>query len=150
MHPHSFKSVALILFATSIFVGGCSTVNPARTQAGNNLSNFKTVYVVTHGGSSVDMDTHLQNTLLDRGLKVSAGSENAKPINVDMYAIYTDTWRWDLTMYLKSLQIQFYETKNGTLIASGSFSNGILHSWPDAGKKVAEVVATMYGEKRPE
>jgi len=144
------KFFALLLLAASLCFSACSTVNPARTQAESNLRTFKTAYVVTHGGSSFDMDQHLQNALLDRGLKVSAGPEKAKPTDVEMYAIYTDTWRWDLTMYLKSLQIQFYETKNGTLVASGSFSNGILHSWPDAGKKVSEVVATMYGEKKVE
>jgi hypothetical protein len=53
-------------------------------------------------------------------------------------------------MYLKALQIQFYDGKTGTLITSGSFSNSLFHSWPDAGAKVAEVISTMYGDQRLE
>ncbi len=93
------------------------------------------------------MDGHLEDALAARGLNVRSGDEAVKPADVDFYATYNDTWRWDITMYLKDLQIRFYQSKSNALISSGSFSNSFMHSFPDAGKKVSEVVATMYGEK---
>lgn len=138
------------LIAVLACMSGCSTINPATIQSETKLRSFKTAYVVTHGGNSADMDTHLQEALVNRGLEVRAGPESSKPTDVGFYAVYSDSWKWDLTMYLKELHIQFYEAKSGVLLASGSFSNSLLHSFPDPGKKVADVVATMYGEKPPD
>jgi len=138
-----------VVFAGSILMGllsGCSTVNPASVAAGSKLKGMKSAYVYTHGGSSADMDTHVEEALLDRGLRVRAGLESEKPTDVDFYVRYDDSWRWDVTMYLKELHIQFYDAKDGALLASRSFSNSLLHTFPDPRKKVSEVVATMYGE----
>lgn len=92
------------------------------------------------------MDSYVQESLITRGIRVRAGPETSIPNDVDFYVTYSDSWRWDLTMYLKELHIHFYDAKSGALIASGSFSNSLLHSFPDPGKKVSEVIATMYGE----
>ncbi len=66
--------------------------------------------------------------------------------DVDFYVRYADSWKWDITIYLKELHIQFYDVKDGVLLASGSFSNSFLHSFPDPGQKVSDVIASMYGE----
>jgi len=139
----------LALVAALVLTGlleGCSTVNPASIQANSKLRSMQSAYVYTHGGSSADMDAEVQEALINRGLTVRAGPEEGKPTDVDFYVRYADSWRWDLAMYLKSLHIQFYDAKSGALLASGSFSNSFLHSFPDPGQKISEVVATMFGE----
>ncbi|HEY5079035.1 MAG TPA: hypothetical protein VII43_04285 [Opitutaceae bacterium] len=139
--------VSALLLAGLVCFSGCSTINPASTLPQSNLRGYKSAYVVAHGGNSADMDAHMQEALISRGVSVRAGPESAKPSDVDFYVVYTDSWRWDLMMYLKDLNIQFYEAKTGAMIASGSFSNSFLHSFPNPGKKVSDVIATMYGEK---
>jgi hypothetical protein len=146
---HRGLSVFVFIFSVLVCLSGCSTVNPAHTQSNFNLRSLRSVYVVTHGGSSADMDAHMQDALVSRGLIVRAGPETAKPSDIDFYVTYADSWQWDFSMFLKELHIQFYDAKNGALIASGSFSNSFLHTYPDPGKKVAEVIATIYGEETP-
>jgi len=151
LHPLAPKRrgalVSALLLAGLVCFSGCSTINPASTLPQSNLRGYKSAYVVAHGGNSADMDAHMQEALISRGVSVRAGPESAKPSDVDFYVVYTDSWRWDLMMYLKDLNIQFYEAKTGAMIASGSFSNSFLHSFPNPGKKVSDVIATMYGEK---
>jgi hypothetical protein len=145
--PRFRKLASAALLAALVCLSGCSTVNPASTLPQSSLRSFKSAYVVAHGGNSADMDTHMQEALISRGVSVRAGPESAKPADVDFYVVYSDSWRWDLMMYLKDLNIQFYEAKTGAMLASGSFHNSLLHSFPNAGKKVSDVIATMYGEK---
>jgi hypothetical protein len=144
------KILSLLLAVSALAFTGCSTVNPATTQLNSKLSSMKSAYVITHGGTSADMDLHLQEALVKRGLTVKAGPEESKAADVDFYASYTDTWRWDLTMYLKELHIAFYDAKSGALLASGSFNNSFLHSFPNPADKVRDVIATMYGERPQE
>jgi hypothetical protein len=140
------KLASISFLAALAILSGCSTINPASALPGSNLRDLKAAYVVTHGGNSADMDSYVQESLITRGIRVRAGPETSIPNDVDFYVTYSDSWRWDLTMYLKELHIHFYDAKSGALIASGSFSNSLLHSFPDPGKKVSEVIATMYGE----
>jgi hypothetical protein len=143
------KTRALFLAIASLIalVSGCSTVNPGKQYGGVRLESLKTAYIVRHAKSSRDIDTYIQDALAERGVKASRGPMEAKPKDVDFYVEYVDHWKWDLSMYLWSLDIRFADNATGGLIASGSFKQGLLHSFPDPQKKVAEVIEQIYHPK---
>ncbi len=147
LNPKRIASI-LIGFLT-LLLGGCSTTNEVHVAADSNLKGYKTAYLVVHGGNSSDMDGHIEDALVDRGVRVRSGTEEGKPADVDFYVTYDDTWRWDITMYLKDLRIAFTDRRSGERLASGYYSNSLVHSFPNPGATVSGVIATMYGEPLP-
>jgi len=130
----------LLLLVPVIALSGCATasgvvVNPAARRA-----VYRTAYVVVHGGSSQDMDAHLQRELLRHGISVSAGPEGSAPANAQLIVRYSDDWRWDLKMYLRSFDVMVSDARTNTLLATGSWENSAVHGFYNEDKVVAKVV----------
>jgi hypothetical protein len=138
------KTMYVSLVLVALTVGGCSTVNPGRLYNGARLSDYKTAYVVRHANSTRDVDAFVQEALSDHGIKSQVGPIEAKPKDVDFYVEYVDHWRWDLTMYLWSLDIRVERNSDGTLLGTGSFKQGFPHSFPDPKRKTHEVVDQIF------
>jgi hypothetical protein len=58
-------------------------------------------------GNSPDMNTYLTNALLKEGVSVKTPlpSGTSKSQDVDALVTYTDSWRWDIVMYLRALPV---------------------------------------------
>ena len=138
----------LLQFAVLVAaLGGCSTVNPCKHFGDIRIGDLKSAYVVRHPKSDRDIDRYIQEDLAERGVRVTVGPIESKPKDVDFYVEYSDRWRWDMAMYLNSLEIRFESNTNGALIGSGSFEQGGLHSFPDPKKKTREVIDQIYSAK---
>jgi hypothetical protein len=133
-----------VAVAVGIVLVGCATtqnvvVNPvARTRS------FSTAHLVIHGEPSDDVDASIQRELLLRGLEVSAGEEAAAPEDVDLIVRYVDDWKWDITMYLRRLDIQVYEGSGKTLLASATWKNSALHGYHGLDKVVSRLVRETF------
>ncbi|TAA26809.1 hypothetical protein [Pseudoxanthomonas winnipegensis] len=125
---------AVLAVATAL--AGCATHNRVVVNPGQTV--VRTAYVVLHGGNSADMDAHVQQELMAHGIQVKAGPE-VREAGTDVVVRYTDNWRWDMAMYLRSLDIQIYNA-SGTLIASGSWKNSALHGYHSAEKVTRQVM----------
>ena len=130
-----------------MLLAGCSTISPAVVSKGYDLAALKTAYVVSsgkniYGGRS--FATYIQPALAEHGVTATFGSLENKPKEVDFYVTYVDRWQWDLAMYLSSLEITFFDNKTDRVIASGSFKNGIFHTYPSPSEKVKEVISSIY------
>jgi hypothetical protein len=132
----------LALFAWATV--GCSTSSNVVVNPGSSIV-AKSAYVVLHAGNSSDMDAHIQRELMAHGIRVTAGAEMQKP-DADIIVRYSDSWRWDLTMYLKTLDVQVYDASSGTLIASGSWKNSALHGYHGAEGVVKEVFDQIFAK----
>ena len=133
---------ALLLALVALLSVGCATssnvvVNPGSTQ------KVHSAYVVLHEGKSSDMDAHIQRELMAHGIQVKAGPEMQNPA-ADIVVRYSDNWRWDVTMYLRSLDIQVYDAATGTLVASGSWKNSAMHGYHGADGVVKDVVDQIF------
>ena len=133
---------AMLLALVALLSVGCATssnivVNPGSTQ------KVHSAYVVLHEGKSSDMDAHIQRELMAHGIQVKAGPEMQRPA-ADIIVRYSDNWRWDVTMYLRSLDIQVYDAATGTLVASGSWKNSAMHGYHGADGVVKDVVDQIF------
>jgi hypothetical protein len=124
MNKSLIRIVGLLCLALT---GGCATSSNVTVNPGTALQ-VRTAYVVLHQGQSSDMDANIQRELMAHGVQVKAGPEIEHP-GTDILVRYSDDWKWDMAMYLRSLDIQVYDASTGTLVASGSWKNSVLHGF---------------------
>ena len=136
----------LILALALITVFGCATSNSVTVDPSASAKAFKSAYLVAHGERSSDMDVHIQRELLAHGLQVKIGPEIRTLPNVDVIVRYADNWRWDIAMYLRTLDIQIYDAVSGNLLVSGSWNNSALHGFHGADGVVKQVVDEIFAK----
>jgi hypothetical protein len=130
-----------------LFISGCSTVEKGKRYDNTSLDSLKTAYVVLVPDADRTVGMHIQEALAERGIEVTAGNAQDKPKDVGFYVTYMDHRQWDMGMYLDSLDIQFMDGTTGRLLASGSFRNSLLHSFPNTRLKTFQVIDSMYKAK---
>src|SRR5437762_10833233 len=141
------KTIPLFLFFAAILMSGCSTVEPGKYHGSTSLGSLKTAYVVTRPDYDPKIGANIQEALNNHGVATQTGPLLAKPKEVAFYVEYEDHWRWDLAMYLFSLDVRLIENGSGQLIGSGAFRQGIFHDFPDAKEKTFEVIESIYKAK---
>jgi len=140
-----FSLAATILVAA--FISGCSSVEPAKHMGNTPLASLKSAYVVLAPGANTTIAEFIQVGLAHHDLKVSIGALRNKPKDVAFYVNYQDDWKWDVTMYLNSLDVQFVDNSNDQVIASGSFKQGLFHNFPDPRTTTFEVIDSIFNTK---
>lgn len=128
-------------------MAGCSTVEPGKRFGSVPLDSLKTAYVVTRSDYDPKIGSNIQEALTQRGVTTTIGPLQAKPNAVDFYVEYEDHWRWDLAMYLYSLDIRFVENTSGQVFGTGAFRQGVFHDFPNARTKTFEVIESIYKAK---
>jgi hypothetical protein len=135
------------LAAITLDLIGCSTISPAKHYGSTPLGSLKTAYVVSDPNSSHDIEAFAQEALADRGIKVTSGPISSKPTDVQFYVECEGHWYWDVTMYLDSLTISFKDNTSGQLIAIDSFTQSLLHTYPDVRQTTFQLIDEIYSEK---
>jgi hypothetical protein len=130
----------LIAFLGLAFLGGCATSSGVVVGRTIPREAYTSAYLIAHGGSSSDMDALLQKALLTRGLNVTSGPDAVTPQDGLLLVKYVDDWKWDLKMYLRTLAVLAYDSKTHTLLATGTWSNSVMHGFYDEDKVVGQVV----------
>jgi hypothetical protein len=98
------------------------------------------LHLVNHGGPGADMDANIQREFLSRGVAVKAGADEGDHGNAELIVRYADDWKWDLKMYLWSLDLMVYDARSGTRIGTGRWKNSTLHGFYSSEKVVTDVV----------
>jgi len=133
-----------ILILAPIIAIACSTVRAPVVPDHGRLHSIRTAYVVVPPGENRGTDASIQVALAKHGIRVSKGSEASRPRDVDAYVTFAEIWRWDMVMYLESLDVSLFDSTTNALIASGQFRNSFFHSYPSAPDKVQEVVDSLF------
>jgi len=142
------KTTLLLWVFLAVVVSGCSTVEPGRRYGGASLESMKTAFVVIRPDYDPKIGVNIQEALLiQHGVTAQAGRLQEKPKDVAFYVEYEDHWRWDLAMYLLSLDIRFIDNTTGQLIGSGAFRQGGFHDFSNAREKTFEVIDSIYKAK---
>ena len=133
------------LLLAAVLASGCSTSQQVRLAKMSPHPPIKTVAQSVQDGNSAEMNKYLVTALHDEGLAVKAPLPAGTRTSVDVDAIvsYVDVWRWDMTMYMKSLSIQLYDARTGDLLVTGDWSDSAMHGFRDAKETVKGVVAEM-------
>ena len=145
------KAVLLLVLMVAVFAG-CSTTQEVTLAKSTNNKIIVTVSQVVDEGNSPQMDTNLEAALVKEGLtvrpKLPAGTARSK--DVDALVSYVDVWRWDIVMYLRSLNVRLRDAETGDLIAMAQWTESPFHQFRGEGgvkavveKVVADLVAKV-------
>lgn len=143
------KPVLRLVACLSVLPGivACATTTHIDVVPNQPHGSFHTVYLAVHEGSSSDVDDHIRRALLRRGFSETEGTDgNVQNKGVDLVVKYEDHWKWDLTMYLKSIDIEVFDGKTGVLIAESSWQNSALHGFHSAEDVVDDLVDQTFSK----
>jgi hypothetical protein len=59
---------------------------------------------------------------------------------------YVDDWKWDVVMYLRRLDLQVYDARGNTLLASATWKNSPMHGYHGLDKIVAQLVGETFAK----
>ena len=138
------KAIPLQWLLLALVISGCSTVEPGKRYGNAPLDSMKTAFVVLRPEYDAKIGANIQEALVQHGVAAKAGPLQEKPKDVAFFVEYEDHWRWDLAMYLFSLDIRFHDSTSGQIFASGAFRQGVFHDFPIARQKTFEVVESIY------
>jgi hypothetical protein len=138
---------SLLLAASFLVLPSCSIMDDAQISDPAAIANAKTVYLIRDNPSN-EMGMHLEKALGRRGLKVTSGPAAAKPKNVDLFVEYVDSWKWDITMYLWSLDVMARNNQTGVIAGAGRFHQGFPHTFPNPAQKAQGVVDSIFAARR--
>lgn len=136
----------LLLLAVAFLSGGCATFQRVDVLLEQTELSLRTAAFVPQEGNSPSMDDAIQFALLSHGIAIKAPlpAGTRKADDVDIIVTYVDVWRWDISMYLKSLDIRFYDARTGTLMVSGHWENSALHGFQGYREVTKGLVDEMF------
>ena len=146
-HQTSMKLLLAGLLVSSALFGCASTTNVVVAKPGETQA-IHAVAFAPQGGNSADMDAHVERDLLARGVAVKTivTPGTRKAADVDAVVTYSDTWHWDLVMYLESLDLNIFDAKSGSLLATGHWENSRPHGFPNPATIIKKVMDEMFAK----
>ncbi|TCV88093.1 hypothetical protein [Sulfurirhabdus autotrophica] len=146
MNKTTILSTALVSF----LLFGCATTKDVMLAKATPTHPVKIVAQALQEGNSSDMNTNLQSALSKEGLTIKAPlpADARKSTEVDAIVSYSDVWRWDLVMYLKSVSIRLFDAQSGDLLVAGNWSDSALHGFRDSKEVVQNLVSEMFDKLR--
>jgi hypothetical protein len=141
-------TLGILLASVSLF--GCATSKDVLLAKATPTHQVRTVAQAIQEDNSSDMNTNLQSALTKEGivLKAPLPAGTRKATDVDAIVSYSDVWRWDLVMYLKSVSIQLFDAQSGDLLVTGSWNDSTLHGFRDSKEIVQNLVDEMFDKLR--
>ena len=140
-----FLSLAVLICA---LMTGCATsqnVTLAQIAAPKPIA---TAALIPQEGNSVDMDANVRAALLAQGVAPQAAlpAGTRKSADVDAIVSYSDVWRWDVVMYLRTLTIDIFDASSGNLLAMGRWDNSALHGFQDSKLVTSDLMSEMFAK----
>jgi hypothetical protein len=141
----SFLSFAVLLCA---LMTGCATSQNVTLAQITASKPIVTAALVPQEGNSIDMDTNVRAALMAQGVTSQAAlpTGTRKSAEVDAIVSYSDVWRWDLVMYLRTLTINVFDASSGNLLAMGRWDNSAFHGFQDAKQVTRDLMSEMFAK----
>jgi hypothetical protein len=126
--------LSVLIFATTVFVTGCSTTQETILAKAEPTKKITKVIQVLDADNSAQMNGNLEAALIKQGFAIKAPLQagTRKSIDADALISYVDVWRWDVAMYLRSLSVRLYDAESGDLLVSGEWKDSPMHGFRDA------------------
>ena len=130
-------------------LSGCSSVQTAQHFGSKPIQSYKTGYVVLSEDTDEDIGAALKQALTQHGVRAGSGPLEQKPKDAQFHVNFVDHWSWDMTMYLRSLDVRFIDSASGNVIASAGYQNAHFHGFPDRKQTAIDLVDKIYGPPTP-
>lgn len=141
----SLVAVAFAAVAGALTLSACAQNLPliqAQVMPETGLADLRSFYVRTHDGDR-QIGERIAEDLRARGREAVTGTTSTPPGGTQVVVVYTDSWMWDLTMYLLLLRIDFRDVDTDVLLASASSSRpSLVRARPE--EMVAESMQAIF------
>ena len=141
----------LPIVALSLALAGCATSQRVTLGQASDVRPIKTVALSAEDGNSPAMDANFRDALAAQGIAPAAPAPRSARTAPDADAVlsYVDLWRWDLVMYLKSVDVHLFDARSGNLLVTGRWEDSPMHGFRDAKAAVNELVVEMLAKVKP-
>ena len=109
-------STAIALF---FLFGACSSLK-ASVEEGADLSAGRTYYVAHQEKDERAINEMIAKRLGATGRQATTGELADIPSGTQVLVTYEDRWAWDITMYMRSLQVVFRDPHTEAIMATGT------------------------------
>lgn len=139
-----FRSISAVI-AFCLALTGCAATQEVTVAKSTPIRSLSNVAVMNQDGNSNDVTNAVEKAFTDHkiGIKPQLPAGTRQSDNVDAIVSYSDVWRWDLVMYLKSITIDLYDAKTGDLLVNGRWENSDMHGFQDYKQVVQALVDEM-------
>ena len=145
-----FKWVIGILILFAILTGCATSSSVSIGQLAPQQKRITTAALVSRDGKccSPEMDSYIRQQLIAYGIM----TKQALPIgthqsnDVDVIVAYSDVWRWDYVMYLRSLTINLFDGSSGNLLATSRWDNSTLHEVQNPRAIIKELLDDIFSK----
>ena len=143
-----FKLVLIAALSLPVLTTGCATSQNVTLAQISGVKQLSTVALVPSEGNSADMDAAIKSAFLAQGVapKQALPAGTRKSSEVDVIVDYTDQWRWDLVMYLRSVTLNMYDADAGNLLVTGRWDNSAFHGFQDYKAVVKGLIDDMVAK----
>jgi hypothetical protein len=139
---------SLILIVVLAALTGCATSQNVTVGQLMPQQKLSSAALVPQDGNSPEMSSQIQQQLLAYGITpkppLPAGTRQSN--DVDLIITYSDSWRWDLAMYLKSLTINIFDGPTGNLLVTGRWENSTFHGFQNSRDVIKQLLDDVYGK----
>lgn len=129
---------------------GCATSQSVTLAMANPPKALNSAALVPQADNSAAMDIDITQQLQASGIAIKAplatGTRQAS--DVDMLVAYADVWRWDVIMYLKTLNMNIFDAKSGNLLVTGRWDNSAFHGFQDPKQVIKGLMDEMMAKVR--
>lgn len=138
---------ALVVSACVLLAGCGGSYNVTRTAA-KAPEQIRTISFSSQDGNSPEVTGYVSEALTGQGvvIKPVSTAKAFKSAEVDAIVSYSDVWRWDLMMYLKSISINLYNASTGELLATGRWGDSLLHGYHRGESVTKELINEMFSK----
>lgn len=129
---------------------GCAASQTVTLASVNPPKELHSAALVSQADNNSDMNSDITQQLQASGItvKVPVAEGTRKDPDVDMLVAYSDKWRWDIVMYLKSIDMNIFDAKSGNLLVTGRWENSMFHGFQDSKKVVKGLMDEMMAKVR--
>ena len=132
-----------LISAVVVLGVGCASLDADRVPA-EFATGSEVFHVKKFGPDERRIDRVIADELSAMGLRASYGVDVPEAEEFDVLVTYSDRWQWDMTMYMRELNIQFREPGNRRMVARGRSQRDSLTRLPPD-EMAREILHEMLG-----
>lgn len=142
------KHACFLVASICILFAGCGGSYTVTRTAAKAPEQIRSASFSRQDGNSPEVTNYVTEALLSQGVEVRSVPANKgnKSGDVDAVVSYSDVWRWDVTMYLKSISINLYNANTGEMIVTGKWVDSFFHVWHRGEVVANELLSQMFAK----
>jgi len=141
----------IAIFSTALLLAGCATPTKNLMVGSTPPKEIKKVRVTTVSPDPLDLNTVMKDELSKRNMTIVGAAPNneMKADDADVVIYFHADEMMDFMIpkwYVKSIDIDFFDAKTGTVIVSNRWAAGQYHGYPDKNQLMSEILNEIFAK----